>query len=105
MASTAVERNAAAEAEIKKLQSEINALKKEFEARLQAVEALLPKASAPAAQEVSAETLAIIAAAVTAFLGKKVKIRSAQLLPTANQWAQTGRVILQASRNLNRAKR
>ncbi len=67
------------------------------------MEAQLPKAEAAEAEEhVSAETLAMIAAAVTAFLGKKVKIRSAQLLPTVNSWAQAGRAIVQASHNLKR---
>jgi hypothetical protein len=106
MASTALEQGAAkleAEAEMKRLRSELDALKKEFGARLSAVEALLPKAGAPVAEEqVSAETLAIIAAAVTAYLGKKVKIRSARLMPTVNQWTQAGRAIVQASHKLNR---
>jgi hypothetical protein len=104
MASTAIEKGAAkmeAEAEIKKLQSELDALKKEFAARISAVEARLPKSGAPAAEEqVSAETLAMIAVAVTAYLGKKVKIRSARLLPTVNTWAQSGRAIVQASHNV-----
>jgi hypothetical protein len=46
--------------------------------------------------------LAIIAVAVTAFLGKKVRIRSAHLLPSGNTWGQAGRAIVQASHNLNR---
>jgi hypothetical protein len=100
-AETGVAKDAAAE--VKRLQTELDALKKEFEARISAMEALLPKAGAPAAEEpVSAETLAMIAAAVTAYLGKKVKIRSARLLPTVNQWTQTGRAIVQASHNLKR---
>jgi type VI protein secretion system component VasF len=105
MASTAVEKGAAkleAEAEVKRLQTELEALKKEFEARISAMEAVLPKAQAPAAEEVSAETLAMIAAAVTAYLGKKVKIRSARLMPTVNQWTQAGRTVIQASHNLKR---
>jgi hypothetical protein len=106
MASTAAETGVAkmeAEAEVKRLQTELDALKKEFEARISAMEALLPKAGAPAAEEpVSAETLAMIAVAVTAYLGKKVKIRSARLIPTVNQWGQTGRTIVQASHNLKR---
>jgi hypothetical protein len=106
MASTAMEKDAAkleAEAEVKRLQGELDALKKEFTERLSALEAHLPKAGAPAAEEtVSADTLAMIAVAVTAYLGKKVKIRSARLIPTANQWTQTGRAIVQASHNLHR---
>ena len=105
MASTGIKDAAKleAETEVKRLQDELSTLKKEFEARLSAVEALLPKAGAPVAEEtVPAETLAMIAVAVTAFLGKKVKIRSARLVPTVNQWTQAGRAIVQASHNLNR---
>jgi hypothetical protein len=68
------------------------------------MEALLPKQAevAAAEEEVPAETLALIAVAVTAYLGKKVKIRSARSLQTVNPWAQAGRAIVQASHNLNR---
>jgi hypothetical protein len=101
MASTAMDEDAAKMAEVKRLQSELDALKKEFEARISALEAQLPKAGSAAAEEtVSAETLAIIAVAVTTFLGKKVKIHSAQLMPTANQWTQAGRAVIQASHKL-----
>ena len=62
------------------------------------------KATTPATSEVTPEMLVVIAAAVTAFLGKKVRIRSAKLLETPyelfNPWAQQGRVIVQASHNL-----
>ncbi len=66
-------------------------------------------AAAPAPQpeadpEISAETLILISAAVTSFLGKKVRIRSAKMLQSpyeiVNPWAQQGRVIVQASHNL-----
>ena len=44
------------------------------------------------------------AAAVTAFLGKKVRIRSAKTLQSpyeiVNPWSQQGRVFVQASHNL-----
>jgi hypothetical protein len=50
------------------------------------------------------ETLILISAAVTSFLGKKVRIRSAKMLQSpyeiVNPWAQQGRVIVQASHNL-----
>jgi hypothetical protein len=103
MASTAMDEGAAkavAEAEVKRLQGELDTLKKEFEARIGALEAKLPAALAE--ESVSAETLAIIAVAVTAFLGKKVKVRSAKLLPTVNHWTQAGRAVVQASHNLKR---
>ena len=58
------------------------------------------------AEEVSRETLLVIAAAVTAFLGKKVRIRSARRLQTPyeiiNPWSQQGRVFIQASHALQR---
>ncbi len=75
-----------------------------------------PMQSAPAAastdsstthvvEEISAETLLVMAAAVTVFLGKKVRVRSAQMLQTPfeiiNPWSQQGRVIVQASHNLS----
>lgn len=55
---------------------------------------------------INAEILVVIAAAVTAFLGKKVQIRSAKMLQSpyeiVNPWAQQGRVIVQASHFLRR---
>ncbi len=56
------------------------------------------------AGEVTSEMLVVIAAAVTAFLGKKVRIRSAKMLQSpyevVNPWSQQGRVIVQASHQL-----
>jgi hypothetical protein len=63
----------------------------------------LPKAAAAAAtDEISSETLAIISAAVAAYLGQAVRIRSARRLPPEelSSWAQQGRVYIQASHNL-----
>ena len=55
-------------------------------------------------EEVTPETLVVIAAAVTAFLGKRVRIRSAKLLQqravAASAWAQQGRATVHASHNL-----
>ncbi len=54
-------------------------------------------------EEITPELLLVIAAAVTAFLGKKVRVRSARLLPNPeifSAWAQQGRVFVQASHNL-----
>jgi methylmalonyl-CoA carboxyltransferase large subunit len=54
--------------------------------------------------KVTPEILVVIAAAVTAFLGKKVRIRSAKMLQSpyevVNPWTQQGRVFVQASHNL-----
>jgi hypothetical protein len=104
MATTAMEKKPARTTkatEVARLQQELEALKKSFEERLAALEAVVPK---PGSSEevLSTETLAMIAAAVTAFLGKKVKIRSAHLVHPPSPWAQAGRAIVMASHNLNR---
>ncbi len=50
-----------------------------------------------------AETVAVLIAAATTFLGKQVRIRSAQSLPAkqsnAGTWAQQGRTFVQTSHN------
>jgi hypothetical protein len=52
---------------------------------------------------VTPETQVMIAAAVTAFLGKKVRIRSAKMVRSprevANSWSQQGRALVHASHN------
>jgi methylmalonyl-CoA carboxyltransferase large subunit len=79
-----------------------------LQARLNELSQPAAAASAPAAgvkaaakEEVTPEILVVITAAVTAFLGKKVRIRSAKLLQTpyevVNPWSQQGRAIVQAS--------
>jgi hypothetical protein len=52
--------------------------------------------------EVTPEVLSVIAATVTTFLGKKVRIRSAKMLPpyAVDRWARQGRVMVQTSHNL-----
>jgi methylmalonyl-CoA carboxyltransferase large subunit len=54
--------------------------------------------------EVTPEVLVVIAAAVTAFLGKKVRIRSAKMLQppyeVVNPWSQQGRALVHASHNI-----
>src|SRR4051812_29564146 len=53
-------------------------------------------------EELAHETLVVIAAAVSAFLGKSVRLRSARLIQPVegSAWAQQGRVFVQASHNL-----
>jgi methylmalonyl-CoA carboxyltransferase large subunit len=55
-------------------------------------------------EEISPELLVVMAAAVTVFLGKTVRIRSAKMLQSpyeiVNPWSQQGRVFVQASHNL-----
>ncbi len=88
------------EAALKQLQAELAAVKQDFTARLAALEAHL--APVPAEEPITPELLVVIAAAVTSFLGVKVKIRSVHHMPTPNTWAQSGRAIVQASHNLKR---
>lgn len=61
-----------------------------------------PVAFQPAPEELPPETLAVIAAAVAAYLGKAVRVRGAHRLPQeeVSTWAQQGRVYIQASHNL-----
>jgi hypothetical protein len=56
----------------------------------------------PVKEEITAEILAIISAAVAQFVGAGARIRSTKMLavPEGNAWAQQGRVIIQASHNL-----
>ncbi len=58
----------------------------------------------PPQEEITPDLLVVMAAAVTAFLGKKVRIRSARMLQSpyeiVNPWAQQGRIFVQASHNL-----
>lgn len=85
--------------------------------RLEAAEGMVPPAAAPpaaepapaegpAAEEIPPEVILVIGAAVTAFLGKKVRIRHARRARPAaaqfNPWAQQGRVFIQASHMLSR---
>jgi hypothetical protein len=62
-----------------------------------------PSAQSPVdqAKPVNPDILLIIAAAVSAFLGKKIRIRSARMLQSPyeiiNPWSQQGRVSVQAS--------
>jgi hypothetical protein len=54
-------------------------------------------------RQMKPETLAAITAAATTFLGKKLRVRSAQAMPAqdaAGAWAQQGRVFVQTSHNL-----
>jgi methylmalonyl-CoA carboxyltransferase 12S subunit len=94
---------------VKNLEAEIAQLRKSVPAEFAA--AVAPVSSPPTlaatadeAQEITPDTLVVLAAAVTAFLGKKVRIRSAKMLQSpyeiVNPWAQQGRAIVQASHNL-----
>lgn len=92
----------------RELQEQVDALKKAQKVGPAAAPAaVVPVVAAPkpaVEEEVAPEILLVIAAAVTAFLGKKVRIRSARALQTpyeiVNPWAQQGRVFVQASHNV-----
>jgi methylmalonyl-CoA carboxyltransferase 12S subunit len=94
---------------VKRLEAEIAQLRNSASAK-SAAPAVPVSSPQPAAipagqrQEITPETLVVLAAAVTAFLGKKVRIRSAKMLQSpyeiVNPWAQQGRAIVQASHNL-----
>ena len=94
---------------VKSLETEIAQLRKPASAESAAAAAPISSPQAPAAatapvQDITPDTLVVLAAAVTAFLGKKVRIRSAKMLQSpyeiVNPWAQQGRAIVQASHNL-----
>jgi len=57
-------------------------------------------AAPPEPEEVSEEILLALSAAVAAYLGKRARIRTVRLLGSS-QWAQQGRVSIQASHRLN----
>jgi methylmalonyl-CoA carboxyltransferase large subunit len=87
---------------IESLQQQIVAL----EGRLALLEAKAKPAPAPTPapqpvvqDQVSEETMLIIAAAVAAYLGERAHIRVVRLVPT-HAWAQQGRVSIQASHQL-----
>lgn len=90
---------------VKALQGRVAELGRLQEARAQEVEVAAISAEARRKQEeVKPEIVVALTAAATAFLGKKVRIHSAQLLPAKqpgpSAWAQQGRVFVQTSRNL-----
>lgn len=66
-----------------------------------------PAVAPPVAEtddEITPERMAVIAAVVTAFLGRKVRIHQARLVnpEVVSPWAQQGRVFVQASHALSR---
>jgi hypothetical protein len=59
--------------------------------------------------EITPETLGTITEAVTALLGRKVRVRSVKILPTpdatVNPWAQHGRAVVQGSHDFSKRSR
>ena len=62
-----------------------------------------PVVQEKAPEPISEEVLLLIAAAVSAFLGKRARVRHARLVQPSetSSWAQQGRVFVQASHNLD----
>jgi hypothetical protein len=93
--------------ELARLRADLDSRVAVFEEKIAAATPLGAETREPAPiatkAEVTPETVAIIAAVVTSFLGKKVKIRNARLIDLGTTpWAQQGRAIIQASHNLAR---
>jgi hypothetical protein len=91
-------------AAIEALQKELQAMRRELTDRISALETRMGVAEQQSEAEeeaVTPDTIALIAAAVTTFLGKKVRVRSARRI-SGSSWAQQGRAIVQASHNLSR---
>ena len=115
----AAEREDAMESQLSELAGALKALEAKLAevSRVPQVQAAaapaVEKEAAPAAamqeavhredEQATPETLVLIAAAVTAFLGKKVRIRSAKMLrspyPGVSAWSQQGRALVHASHN------
>ena len=105
--------------QVASLSEKVGRLAQEITQHSQAMAELAKRLGAPAAPEapqpsityekvVGPELLVIITAAVTVFLGKKVRIRSAKMLQSpyeiVNPWSQQGRVSVQASHSLYRER-
>jgi methylmalonyl-CoA carboxyltransferase large subunit len=92
---------ASLEERILKLEAQVAALTPP----VRSVEAAAPAPSsavAPPEDEITPEVLAVISAAICAFLGKKARIRRVRRVYSTgmNPWAQQGRVFIQGSHNL-----
>ncbi|MGD0348211.1 MAG: hypothetical protein ABSA85_15715 [Terracidiphilus sp.] len=94
---------------VKALQARVAELSRLQAARVQEAEVVTISAAVenvdePKTPPVKPEIVVALTAAATAFLGKKARVRSAQLLPGAQEnagaWAQQGRVIVQTSHNM-----
>ena len=108
------ERQRAAEGQLSELAAAFKALEARVAELSQPAAVPVAEAAAPASvakeavhrekEEVTPEMLVVIAAAVTAFLGKKVRIRSAKMLRPelegANPWSLQGRISVHASHHL-----
>jgi hypothetical protein len=86
------------------LRQAVDAVRRDMQAQIDTLKAEIAALKAAAAEqpepEVAPETLAILAATITACLGKKVRIRSARPVSgrdAPSPWAQQSRVFVQAA--------
>jgi hypothetical protein len=95
--------------QIDSLSASVRALQQATDARTATAPEVLSPREGQAPGEITPETLATITEAVTALLGRKVRVRSVKILPTpdaiVNPWAQHGRAVVQASRDFSQRSR
>ena len=98
-------------AAVENLRGEVRDLRAELDALRADVDGIKDERAAEAAAkeaELGPETLVMLAAAVTSYLGKRVRIRSAKRVDTAREgapaWARHGRAAIQTSHRLNRGR-
>ena len=94
-------------AAVANLTSEIRALRAELDAlKTEVAELQSRQAAGDEGTEFGPETLVMLAAAVTSYLGKRVRIRSARLVKPGQEaaatWARHGRAAIQTSHRLPR---
>jgi uncharacterized protein len=83
--------------------AELSRLQSAQEAEVAEISASAEMVAEPEQAQTKPEIVAVLTAAATTFLGKKARVRSAHLLPNAQEnagaWAQQGRVIVHTSHN------
>lgn len=92
-------------AAVEGLRAEMRAEMDAIKARLAALEARQDDVEKTVKAEVDPDTMVMLAAAVTSYLGKRVRIRAARRVTgaeTAPAWARHGRAAIQASHHLQR---
>jgi len=95
--------------QIDSLSASVRALQQAADARTATAPEVLSLREGQAPGEITPETLGTITEAVTALLGRKVRVRSVKILPTpdaiVNPWAQHGRAVVQASHDFSQRSR
>lgn len=98
-------------AAVESLRGEMHAMRAELDALKADLATLEGRQAADAREreaEVGSETLIMLAAAVTSYLGKRVRIRSARRVEPGREggsaWARQGRAAIQTSHRLHRGR-